>query len=210
MKELIARYPSLAACAAAIEKGRELLIDSFNRGGKLLVCGNGGSCADSEHIVGELMKGFLYKREISASFRQKLQQVAGMDAEVLTDNLQGALPAISLTAHNAFNSAYANDKRHDMAYAQQVYGYGRAGDVFLGISTSGNSVNVVYAALTAKAMGLTVIGLTGKNACRLDAVADVVVHVPQEETYKAQELHVPIYHYWCAACEEAFFGEGKQ
>lgn len=206
MKELIARYPSLSECAAAIESGRELLIDGFKRGGKLLVCGNGGSCADSEHIVGELMKAFLCKREIPTVFREKLREVADCDAEALANNLQGALPAISLTAHSALNSAYANDKRPDMAYAQQVYGYGRPGDVFLGISTSGNSANVVYAAQTAKAMGLKVMVLAGKNPCRLDAIADVAVHVPEAETYKAQELHMPIYHYWCAACEEAFFG----
>ena len=206
MKELIARYPVLGECAAAIESGRDMLIAGFRNGGKLLVCGNGGSCADSEHIVGELMKAFLYKREVSAAFREKIEKVAGEDGKRLADNLQGALPAISLTAHNALNTAYANDKDPEMIFAQQVYGYGRPEDVFLGLSTSGNSTNVVLAAKTAKAMGLKVIALVGGNDCKLDAIADVIVHVPQMETYKVQELHVPIYHYWCAACEEAFFG----
>lgn len=209
MKELISRYPSLQACAAAIENGRDLLIAGFRSGGKLLVCGNGGSSADSEHIVGELMKSFLYKREIPETFREALEQVAGADGKLLADHLQGALPAISLTAHSALSTAYANDMNPVMVFAQQVYGYGRLEDVFLGISTSGNSANVVLAAKTAKAMGLKVIALVGKDRCKLDDIADVAVHVPQTEAYKAQELHLPIYHYWCLACEEAFFG-GKQ
>lgn len=205
IRSLLKRYPELAVCADALETARDLLLECYRQGGKLLVCGNGGSCADSDHIVGELMKGFLLRRPVPDAFRHSLQNLAPDCAERLSDGLQGALPAISLTAHGALLSAFANDMQPDMVYAQQVYGYGKPGDVFLGITTSGNSANVVHAAVVAKALGMKVIALVGECPCRLDEWADAAIHVPRRETYQVQELHLPVYHYLCAACEAELF-----
>lgn len=202
-RELTERYPKLRECAKEIEKAEKILLECFKSGNKLLVCGNGGSCADSDHIVGELMKGFLLKRKIGADMRKKLAMFE--NSEYLADNLQGALPAISLAAHGGLISAFANDVKADMIYAQQVFGYAKEGDVLIGITTSGNSANVVNAAKVAKACGMRVIGLTGKNENKLDKISDVVIHAPETETYKVQELHLPIYHYLCAKCEKEIF-----
>lgn len=202
--ELIKRYPQLELCADDIVKAENILLECFKKGNKLLVCGNGGSCADSDHIVGELMKGFLLKREIGREMREKLSAFEG--GEYLADNLQGAVSAIALTAHGGLISAFANDVKADMVYAQQVLGYAKDGDVLLGITTSGNSRNVVNAAKVAKACGAKVIGLTGKKENKLDEISDVVIHAPEEETFKVQELHLPIYHYLCAKCEKEIFG----
>ena len=204
---LLKRYPELSVCRETLEASRELLLECYRSGGKLLVCGNGGSCADSDHIVGELMKGFLLRRPIPEEFRDTLKSVAPDYEEQLVNSLQGALPAISLTAHGALLSAFANDMQPDMIYAQQIYGYGRPGDVFLGITTSGNSNNVVHAAVVAKALGMKVIALVGECSCRLDEWADVAIHVPRKETYQVQELHLPVYHYLCAACEAEMFSQ---
>ncbi len=205
MELLLKRYPQLQVCADALEVSRMLLVECYRQGSKLLVCGNGGSCADSDHIVGELMKGFLLRRPIPQEFRNQLRALAPDHAEILSDQLQGALPAISLTNHSALLSAFANDMQPELVYAQQVYGYGKPGDVFLGITTSGNSSNVVYAAIVAKALGMKVIALVGEQPCKLDTWADVAIHVPCQETYQVQELHLPIYHYLCASCEAALF-----
>ena len=206
LKELLERYPELESCKDAIETAREKMITSFENGNKLLVCGNGGSCADSEHIVGELMKGFLLRREIPQADRDAMKSLFPEDGDHLADNLQGALPAISLTTHSGLISAFANDVDPEMIYAQQVYGYGVKGDIFVGLTTSGNSGNVVKAAMVAKSLGMVVIGLVGAKECKLDKIADVVIHAPETETFKVQELHLPIYHYLCAACEDKFFG----
>lgn len=206
LKELIERYPKLESCRNAIETAREKMIASFENGNKLLVCGNGGSCADSDHIVGELMKGFLLRREIPQADRDAMKSLFPEDGDHLADNLQGALPAISLTTHSGLISAFANDVDPEMIYAQQVYGYGVKGDIFVGLTTSGNSGNVVKAAMVAKSLGMVVIGLVGAKECKLDKIADVVIHAPETETFKVQELHLPIYHYLCAACEDKFFG----
>jgi len=206
MKELLKRYPMLAACEEAIIAAKDIMINSFENGGQLLVCGNGGSSADSDHIVGELMKGFLLKREIPQGFRDELKEIFPDSADYIADNLQGAIPAISLTSQSGLISAFANDVKPDMVYAQQVYGYGKINDVFIGLTTSGNSANVVNAAMVAKAGGLFVIGMTGEWECKLDNIADVVIHVPESETFKVQELHLPVYHYLCAECERALFG----
>lgn len=203
MNELIQRYPSLSACKGEITAAEEILLTCFRNGNKLLVCGNGGSCADSDHIVGELMKGFLSKRKVSDEVREKLARFD--DGEYLADNLQGAVPAVSLTAHAGLISAFANDVKADMVYAQQVFGYAKEGDVLIGITTSGNSANVVNAAKVAKICGMKVIGLTGKNENKLDAISDIVIHTPETETFKVQELHLPIYHYLCAKCEKEIF-----
>ncbi len=206
LKELLERYPELESCKDAIETAREKMITSFENGNKLLVCGNGGSCADSDHIVGELMKGFLLRREIPQADRDAMKSLFPEDGDHLADNLQGALPAISLTTHSGLISAFANDVDPEMIYAQQVYGYGVKGDIFVGLTTSGNSGNVVKAAMVAKSLGMVVIGLVGAKECKLDKIADVVIHAPETETFKVQELHLPIYHYLCAACEDKFFG----
>lgn len=173
---------------------------------KLLVCGNGGSASDSEHIVGELMKEFKLKRQV---YKEQVNALKSIDLEMgsfLAEHLQGALPAITLTGHSSLTTAFMNDSAPELIFAQQVNGYGKPGDVFLGISTSGNSKNVLYAAVAAKAKGMKVIGLTGGRACRLSAFTDVCIQVPEQETYKIQELHLPVYHCLCMMLEEHFFG----
>ena len=205
--ELIARYPILAPCREDILRAYEVLEACYGGGRKLLVAGNGGSAADSEHIVGELMKEFKLKRKIFANQAEAMQQIDPEMGRILAENLQGALPAISLCEHSGLNTAFMNDSGEPaLIFAQQVNGYGRAGDVFLGISTSGNSKNILYAAIAAKAKGLKVIGLTGQKESRLQGLADVCIRVPETETYKIQELHLPVYHALCMMLEEHFFG----
>lgn len=203
---LIDRYPKLAVAKEDIVNAYELLEMAYSKGRKLLVCGNGGSAADSEHIVGELMKEFKLKRKVYAGQADAMKAINPEMGEYLADNLQGALPAIALTGHSALSTAFMNDSESVLVFAQQVNGYGKEGDVFLGISTSGNSANVIYAAITAKARGLKVIGLTGQKDSKLSALADVCIQVPETETYKIQELHLPVYHCLCLMLEERFFG----
>lgn len=197
MEHLIKRYPALSACREDIKQAEKLLIDTYKHGGKVLVCGNGGSAADSEHIVGELMKGFLLKRPVADA----------RIPEALRGKLQGALRAISLVSQSAILSAYSNDVDPDMVYAQLVYGYANEGDLVIGLSTSGNSKNVVYAQMVAKAVGAKTLSLTGEKESRLSELSDVTIRVPETETYKVQELHLPVYHYLCAAVEKTFFHE---
>jgi D-sedoheptulose 7-phosphate isomerase len=185
----------------------ELLEDTFRDGGKLLVCGNGGSASDAEHIVGELMKEFRLKRKIYTNHAEILKSIDKEMGTILAENLQGALPAISLTGHSSLTTAFMNDALPELVFAQQVNGYGQRGDAFLGISTSGNSQNVIYAAITAKANGLKVIGLTGQRKNRLMNFADVCICVPEVDTYKVQELHLPVYHCLCMMLEDKFFGK---
>ncbi len=203
---LIESYPKLAVCKEDIKKAYELLEAAYSNGRKLLVCGNGGSASDSEHIVGELMKEFKLKRKVYSDQATALKAIDPELGQVLADNLQGALPAICLTGHSSLTTAFMNDANADLVFAQQVNGYGKAGDVFLGISTSGNSKNVLYAAVNAKAKGLKVIGLTGAKENKLMKYADVCIRVPETETYKIQELHLPVYHCLCLMLEEKFFG----
>lgn len=202
---LIERYPALEVCKEDIIKAYELMADSYEQGGKLLVCGNGGSAADAEHIVGELMKGFKKKRPISIGLYHALLKINPERADELESSLQGGLPAIALDGHPALTTAFTNDCNPLMGFAQQVNGFGNEDDVFLGISTSGNSKNVVYAAMVAKAKGLKVIGLTGERQSELSRLADVCIRVPETETYKIQELHLPVYHCLCLMLEERFF-----
>lgn len=206
LKVLMERYPKLEVCLEEIKAAYEILEKCFLVGGKLLIAGNGGSAADSEHIVGELMKGFRLGRELPDQYKEKLCKIDADMGKILGSNLQGALPAIALDGHLALSTAFMNDVEPQLVFAQQVNGYGNSGDVFLGISTSGNSKNVLYAAVTAKAKGLTVIGLTGKKSSRLEELADVCIKVPEIETYKIQELHLPVYHALCLMLEESFFG----
>ena len=206
LSRLVERYPILDTCREDIRKAYGLLESAYSSNGKLLVCGNGGSASDSEHIVGELMKEFKLKRKVFHEQASALKKIDTKMGTVLAENLQGALPAISLTGHSSLTTAFMNDAMPELAFAQQVNGYGRPGDVFLGISTSGNSKNVLYAAITAKSRGLKVIGLSGKKESRLMELADVCIRVPETETYKIQELHLPVYHCLCLMLEERFFG----
>ena len=197
LNELISRYNVLEECREDIIKARDAIIKCYENGGKMLICGNGGSCADSDHIVGELMKGFLLKREID-------------DPRLpshICEKLQAALPAISLPSQSAALTAFMNDVDPSLVYAQLLYGYARPNDLFLGLSTSGNSQNVVNAATVAKAVGITTVAMTGTRESKLSEISDVTIRVPECETFKIQELHLPIYHYLCASVEEHFFGK---
>lgn len=202
---LMERYPELEESRNDIIEAYEFLKESYENGGKLLVAGNGGSAADSEHIVGELMKGFEKARTLDEGYQTKLKEIDTELGEVLATNLQGALPAIALDGHLALTTAYMNDCEPLLCFAQQVNGYGKQGDVFLGISTSGNSKNILYAAVTAKAKGMKVIGLTGKKDSKLAQLADVTIHSSQTRTYMIQEQHLPIYHCLCLMLEEKFY-----
>lgn len=207
LNHLIDRYPKLIVCREDIMKAYDLLEEAYSSGRKLLVCGNGGSASDSEHIVGELMKEFKLKRKVYSDHAAVLKEIDPELGQTLAEHLQGALPAISLTGHSSLQTAYMNDAVPELVFAQQVNGYGKPGDVFLGISTSGNSMNVLYAAVNAKAKGLNVIGLTGAKENKLMKYADVCIRVPETETYKIQELHLPVYHCLCLMLEDHFFGE---
>lgn len=205
--DLIARYPELGGIREAIERGYQMIEDSYTQDGKLLVAGNGGSAADSEHIAGELMKSFRLPRPINAELRERLIRVSEVWGRKLADNLEYALTAIPLAAYEALSTAYINDIGAESVFAQQVLGYGRAGDVFLAISTSGNSENILHAAVTAKAMGIKVIGLTGQSGGKLEQYADCMIKAPETEAYRIQELHLPIYHTICIMLEAHFFLE---
>ena len=202
---LITQYPDLSACAADIRRALDLLRACYRAGGKVLVCGNGGSAADSEHIVGELMKGYRLKRPVPPASRAKLMAAFPAEGVYLADHLQGALPAVSLVSQTALLTAFANDVAPDMIFAQQVYGYGVEGDALIAISTSGNSANVLRAAQTARALGLHTIGLTGHSGGALKAVCEVTICAPAEGAAAVQERHLPIYHALCAALEAEFF-----
>lgn len=206
LNHLIERYPKLDGCRKEIKQTYEIMETAYANGRKLLVCGNGGSASDSEHIVGELMKEFKLKRKVFGEQAAALKSIDPQLGEMLAENLQGALPAISLTGHSSLQTAFMNDAVPELVFAQQVNGYGKPGDVFLGISTSGNSKNVLYAAVNAKAKGLRVIGLTGIKENKLMKYADICIRVPETETYKIQELHLPVYHCLCLMLEDRFFG----
>ena len=206
LQQLVQRYDVLNQVKQEIWNGYRLLANSFEQGGKLLVAGNGGSASDAEHIVGELMKGFLLSRTLDETYARKLRQIDEEMGSVLAERLQGALPAIALGAHTALSTAYSNDCDSMLCFAQQVNGYGRAEDVFFGISTSGNSRNILYAAVTAKAKGMKVLALTGEAESTLSGLADVCIRVPASQTYQVQELHLPVYHTLCMMLEEHFFG----
>ena len=205
LQQLIERYPQLDPIKHDIQNSYLILAESFAAGGKLLIAGNGGSAADSEHIVGELMKSFKRKRRLPDSFHEKILKASPEIAEYLLPRLQPGLPAISLSNHTSLNTACINDIDGHITFSQQLYVYAKEGDTFLGISTSGNSKNIIYAAATAKAKGLKVIVLTGGGGGYLKNFADVSIIVPEKETYKIQELHMPVYHCLCLMLEEQFF-----
>lgn len=205
--DLIKRYPVLEICKDSINEAYKILEKSFENGNKLLIAGNGGSCSDSEHIVGELMKSFIAKRELNDDLKKKMEKIDPIIGKELGEKLQGALPAIALDNHQALNTAFTNDVENGglLTYAQQIIGYGNAGDVFLAITTSGNSKNIINACVAAKAKGLKIIGLTGKDGGKLKNYADVTIIAPSNETFMIQELHLPIYHLLCLMLENHFF-----
>lgn len=204
---LMNRYPELRSIKNEIIEAYRLLKTCYENDGKLLIAGNGGSAADAEHMVGELMKGFKLSRKPSADFAKRLINANKELGAVLAENLQGALPAIALDGHPALSTAYMNDCEPLLCFAQQVNGYGKENDVFIGISTSGNSKNILYAATTAHAKGMKVIGLTGAKQNKLEQISDICIKVPQTETYMIQELHLPVYHCLCLMLENEFFEE---
>ncbi|HIZ20817.1 MAG TPA: SIS domain-containing protein [Firmicutes bacterium] len=206
LENLIQTRPALAPCREDIAGAYRLLAGVFRAGGKLLLCGNGGSAADCGHIAGELMKGFLRRRPLPPSLRQALCS-QGEEGERLAGRLQGALPCIDLTGHAPLSTAFANDVDPALIFAQQVCGYGRPGDALLAISTSGNAENVRFAVRTAKAMGLMTLGLTGRKGGWLAENAGCCIRVPEDETFRVQELHLPVYHALCAMLEAEFFDE---
>ncbi len=206
INELVTRYPILKGSIKDLQRAYAVLEKCYSNQGKLLIAGNGGSASDAEHIVGELMKGFCLERSLSGELVEKLERVDPRMGKELSGKLQGALPAISLVNHSGLNSAFLNDVEGSMCFAQQIIGYGNKDDVFLGISTSGNSQNIIYAAIAARAKGLKVVGLTGQGGGKLAELCDAIIAVDEKETYKVQELHLPVYHCLCLMLEKRFFG----
>jgi D-sedoheptulose 7-phosphate isomerase len=206
LEELIRRYPQLANISEKINEAAERLLRCYQNGNKLLICGNGGSSSDSDHIAGELLKGFEQKRRLDDAMRNSLISASAKRGQYLAEKLQAGLPAISLSAHAGLITAVANDTDATLIYAQQVMGFGDPGDVLLAISTSGNAQNVLDAAITARAKGMTVIGLTGETGGKLKACCDILINVPEKRTAYVQELHLPVYHTLCLIIESHFFG----
>ena len=205
MQNLFSRYPALSVCESSIQSALTLMKETYTKSGTMLFCGNGGSCADCDHIVGELMKGFLSLRPMKEEDFSAFASAFPEDAEGFRSTLQYGIPAISLPSLTAVSTAFINDVAPDMLYAQLVYAFGRTNDLVIGLSTSGNSKNVVNALKVAKVKGLKTIGLTGAKPCLMDEICDVVIKVPETETYKIQEYHLPVYHYLCAALEAELF-----
>lgn len=205
IETLVERYPALSVCRDDIAKAAELMVRCYENGGKIMTCGNGGSAADAVHIVGELMKGFCKRRELPENEKNVLSAY-GEEGRVLAENLQGTLASVSLINEISLQTAFSNDVLPELGTAQQLYGLAEKGDVFIGISTSGNAKNLYYASIAAKAKGCSVVILSGRDGGILKRLADVSVIVPETETYKIQELHLPVYHAICLALEEEFFG----
>lgn len=203
--ELFQRYPCLESCRKDIEAAYGLLLESYRNKGKLLIAGNGGSAADSDHISGELTKSFMFKRAVDSELSDRLAQLFGEEGKAICANLEGGLPAIPLPTMNASNSAFANDVGWRQSFAQLVNALGNEGDVFMGITTSGNSGNIVDALMVSKAKGVRTIALTGRDGGKCKALADVCIIVPEKETFKIQELHLPVYHVLCAMVEAELF-----
>ncbi len=204
LARLLSSYPALAACRDEIAAAREVLVKAYGHGSKLLLCGNGGSAADCEHIAGELLKGFEQSRPLTREMRE-LFSAQGEEGRMLAEKLQQGLPAISLVGYVSLTTAFANDVDPQLVFAQLVNALGKSGDVLLAISTSGEAKNVIFAARTARALGLVTIGMTGRDGGRLDTLCDVCIRVPADGAPAAQELHVPVYHYLCRALEARFF-----
>lgn len=206
VSDLIERYPALEVCREDLVAAVEAMCECYTAGHKLVVCGNGGSAADAEHIVGELMKGFLLPRRLPQAMYERMQKICPQEADYFQENLQGTLPALSLVDEIGLNTAFANDQAPDLSFAQQLLGMGDEGDVLLAISTSGNSTNVLYAVQMGKVKKMKSIALAGESGGKLHGMADICIRVPSHETYKIQEYHLPIYHMLCIAVENEFFG----
>ena len=207
LNDLIQRYPALSVCYEQLQAAADTLIACYERGGKLMMCGNGGSCADCDHIVGELMKGFCRRRPLSDAQKAALAAADAERGARLGEVLQQGLPAIALTNHPALSTAFVNDCDPNAAFAQQVWGYGNAGDLLIVISTSGNAENLLLAAAAAHAKGMKVALLTGENGGKLAKVADIILRAPAKETYQVQEYHLPLYHSLCLMVENEFFAQ---
>lgn len=205
IEELLKNYPQLKEIQDNIWEAYCVMRDCYVNHGKLLLCGNGGSASDCEHIVGELLKEYQVKRMISAEMQKSLKKY-GADQNMI-DNIVDALPAMTLTSYTSFITAYCNDNNSDYLFAQQMYVLGNPGDVLWAISTSGNSANVINAGIVAKARGLKIVGMTGHDGGRLKAYADVLLNVPSDRTARIQEMHVPVYHTICGMLEENFFNK---
>ncbi|MBQ8210423.1 MAG: SIS domain-containing protein [Clostridia bacterium] len=205
LNDLLKRYPALCVCADDIESSKNAIIECFKNGGKLLLCGNGGSCADCDHIAGELMKGYLKKRPVSPDKKAEMKNRCNCLDDSVLDNLQCGLPAVSLPSFTALNTAFCNDVDAQLVYAQAVFAMADKNDILIALSTSGNSKNVVDAVKVAKGLGVKVIALTGDIGGKLKTLSDISICVPETETYKIQELHLPVYHYICAEVEDYFF-----
>ena len=209
LQQMLNRYSNLAPLKNSVKDATEVIINTYKNGGKVLVCGNGGSCSDADHIVGELMKSFEGHRPVKKEVKEKLEAVDPERGKMLAEKLQQGLPAVSLTAHNALITAIANDIHGDMIFAQQVTGLGCKGDVLIGLSTSGNSQNVVDAFIVAKAKGLKTIGMTGETGGKMKDLCDVLINVPEKRTAFVQELHLPVYHAICMMVENEMFNNKK-
>ncbi len=206
ISQLLKRYNKLAPLKGTIQAAADAIIKSYENGGKLLACGNGGSSSDSDHIVGELMKSFEGKRPLAPELKTGLEQIGGERGAYLANSLQQGLPAISLSAHAALSTAVANDIDASVVFAQQVTGYGTKGDILVGMSTSGNSQNVIDAILVAKAKGMVTIGFTGETGGKMKELCDILINVPERRTAYIQEFHLPVYHTLCLIIEDYFFG----
>ncbi|MDR0796343.1 MAG: SIS domain-containing protein [Tannerella sp.] len=206
---LFTHYPSLKVCEESILAAYQMLCNCYANKGLIMVCGNGGSAADSEHIVGELMKGFKTKRPLSHEQGLRIKNAFPDDAEFLIDNLQQAIPAISLVSQTSISTAFCNDVKAEMLFAQLVMGYGNSGDILIALSTTGNSKNVVNACKVAKAFGIQTIALTGQKVSKLSEICDVAIRVPAQEVFRVQELHLPVYHALCAMLEANVFGKSS-
>lgn len=207
--DLVKRYPDLSFLAETLEKTAMMICEAFSAGNRLYVCGNGGSAADADHIVGELMKGFILKREVKTSFCDELARLYGSEGESMGKRMQEGLPAISLTGHPSLSTAFANDVSPEMVFAQQIYALGRPGDVLVGITTSGNSLNVVNCLKVAKAKGLRTVAMTGRTGGKCAALVDGLINVPADLTFLVQEYHLPVYHTLCMIIEDHFYGGEK-
>lgn len=206
LEEMESRYPALQPIRDKINAAAQAMIECYKNGGKVLVCGNGGSAADCEHIVGELMKSFVAHRPVPEQVYEKIADKFPEDVEYLTKNMQVGLPAISLVSQTSIMTAFMNDVAPEMVFAQQVYGYGNKGDILIAISTSGNSTNIINAVKVASSLGLKCIAMTNSDGGKLADMTDILLNVPEGETYKVQEYHLPIYHTICLMVEDAFFG----
>jgi D-sedoheptulose 7-phosphate isomerase len=203
---LFTHYPSLEVCRESVDAAYQLLNNCYRNKGLIMVCGNGGSAADAEHIVGELMKGFKLRRPLTSEQRLLLKSTFPDDGDFLSENLQQAIPAISLVSQTSISTAFINDVAPEMVYAQLVMGYGKPGDALIGLSTTGNSKNVVNACKIAKALGIQTVAFTGEKESRLSEICDATIRVPAQEVYRVQEFHLPVYHTLCAMLELDAFG----